>query len=101
MFFYEHTWGLTNKRDDLQIHLDEKSPDIIGIVETWLKTDVSNAEVQMEEYQITRHDRQGKQRSGIIMYTREHLQVQVRDDLVEKYNKALGWRYDTHCTQSF
>ena len=50
MFFYECT-GF--ERDDLQIHLDEESPNIAGIVETWLKTDVSNAEVQLEGYQIT------------------------------------------------
>ncbi len=35
------------------------------------------------------YDRQGKQRGSTIKYTREHLQVQLRDDLVDKYNEAL------------
>jgi hypothetical protein len=43
----------------------------------------------MDGYQLNRLDRQVQQHGGIILYTRENLQVQVRDDLIEKYDEAL------------
>ena len=81
---------LTTKRDDLQCYIDEEQPDIIGVVETWLKSDVSNAELQFPGYQITRKDRNYCAHGGILLYTKDGIEVQRRETpALDAYEDAL------------
>ncbi|XP_072025359.1 uncharacterized protein [Amphiura filiformis] len=82
--------SITNKRDDLRYHIEEEDPDIVGIVETWLHQDIANAELQIPGYQTTRLDRQYKGHGGILLYTKDGIEVQVREDAaLAEYEDAL------------
>ena len=79
-----------SKRDDLQCYIDSEEPDIVGIVETWLDSKVSNAELQIPGYQITRLDRQTGEHRGILLYTKDGIDVQTREDpALAEYVEAL------------
>ena len=89
-FTLTNAQSITNKRDDLQCYIDEEVPDIIGVVETWLTSETANAELQFPGYQITRLDRQYCGHGGILLYTREGIDVQTRDDpMLDEYEDAL------------
>ena len=59
-------------------------------METWLTSETGDAELQFPGYQITRHDRQYYGHGGILLYTREGIDVQRRDDpMLDDYEDAL------------
>ena len=64
---FTNAQSIMSKRDDLQCYIDSEEPDIVGIVETWLDSKVSNAELQIPGYQITRLDRQTGEHGGILL----------------------------------
>ncbi len=58
----------------------DEQPHVIGIVETWLTSKHGNAEIQLPSYQITRRDRQYCKHGAILLYTKDGIGVQRRDD---------------------
>ena len=43
------------------------NPHIIGIIESWATTDISDAELRMTGYVMFRKDRIGKRKGGVIL----------------------------------
>jgi len=55
--------------------------DIIGVVETWLTDDISDAELKISGYELYRKDRTKSKGGGIILYVKESLHSELCDDL--------------------
>ena len=51
----------------------------IGIIisETWLDDSISDAEIQMSNFEIFRSDRLGRQRGGVALYLRKNLNGRI------------------------
>ena len=58
--------------DDLKILVETKSPSAICIVETWLSDDVNDSEISIQNYHITRHDR-NRHGGGVLIYIHNSL----------------------------
>ena len=57
--------------------------DIFVVSESWLNSTVSNAEVAIEGYKLTRLDRIRKTSGGVCVYIRNSLEVKVLKNLTE------------------
>ena len=55
-----------NKRNELNITVEDIDPHIMGITESWAATDISDAELGMTGYVMFRKDRLG--RRGVALY---------------------------------
>ncbi|XP_063960326.1 uncharacterized protein LOC135155303 [Lytechinus pictus] len=87
---FTNAQSIVNKRDELQSTVYQEEPDIISIVETWLNSKISDAEIQIPGYQATRLDRQNRPHGGVLLYTKEGIEVQQRTDSeLNIYNEAL------------
>ena len=49
--------SLKNKLDELKLYTDQEKPDLINITETWLKDEISNAELNVNDYVFFRQDK--------------------------------------------
>ena len=49
-------------------------PDVVGITETWLDSDISDAEYSLPGYLMFRKDRVNKQGGGVLVYAKSYLQ---------------------------
>jgi hypothetical protein len=97
---FTNAQGYISKRDDMQCHIEDEAPDIVGIVETWLKSDTGNAEIQIPGYQTTRLDRQNRPRGGILLYTKEGINVQLCEDpALSLYDEALWCELSSQATE--
>ena len=56
---------LINKKNELNIMVDDIKPHIIGITESWAHSDITDAELGLEGYVMFRKDRIGKKRGGV------------------------------------
>ncbi|XP_041483858.1 uncharacterized protein LOC121430607 [Lytechinus variegatus] len=82
--------SIVNKRDELQSTVYQEEPDVISIVETWLNDKISDAEIQIPGYQATRLDRQNRPHGGVLLYTKEGIEVHPRTDSeLDIYDEAL------------
>ena len=68
--------SLKNRNHLIQIreHLRHTDYDILALSETWLNSTVTNAEVEIKDYKLTRLDRIGKL-EGVFVFT---LALQLR-----------------------
>ena len=76
--------SIINKREELELIVEQEEYDLIGVVETWLTNSIDNAEVELTGYQIFRKDRvnQDKARGGgVLFYIKEDINVVQRDDI--------------------
>ena len=53
---YFNALSIVNKIDELQLLIEAKHPDVIGISETWLKDNILDNELIVNDYNIYRHD---------------------------------------------
>ena len=51
--------SILNKKDELNIMVDDIKPHIIGITESWANNDITDAELGLEGYAMFRKDRMG------------------------------------------
>ena len=58
--FYTNAGSFLNKIDELRISVAIYDPDIICIVETHLNSSIDNNEINIDSYNIFRHDRNFK-----------------------------------------
>ena len=63
--------------------MQEKDYDVLAVSESWLNSTVTNAEVEIDGYKLTRLDRQGKSGGGVCAYTRSSLKVKRLKDMSE------------------
>ena len=70
---YLNARSIRNKIDELRAAVEEHSPDIIGVVETWLSDKFFDTEINIKEYSSIRIDRNSREKEkggGIIVYIR-------------------------------
>ena len=69
--------SIVNKRNELNIMIEDTDPHIIGITESWDTPDISDAELGMTGYVMFRKDRIGRRGGGVILYIKESIQAYV------------------------
>ena len=52
--------SIINKKNELNIMVDDIKPHIIGITESWANGDITDAELGLEGYVMFRKDRMGR-----------------------------------------
>ena len=73
---YLNARSIVNKMDELRLLANEIKPDVIGIVETWLNSEIKDNEINIDEYNFVRKDRTNNQKSrggGVIIYVSNSL----------------------------
>ena len=67
--------SIVNKRNELNIMVEDIDPHIIGITESWATPDISDAELGMTGYVMFRKDRLRRRGGGVILYIKESIQA--------------------------
>jgi len=70
--------------DELRLYLNEEKPDIIGITETWLNSNIEDSELNVEGYTIFRKDRDSSTENrggGVLLLVNEQFKAIHRGDL--------------------
>ena len=60
-----------NKKNELNIMVEDIKPHIIGITESWANYDITDAELGLEGYAMFRKDRMGRRGGGVILYIKD------------------------------
>ena len=63
--------SIINKKNELDMMVDEIKPHIIGITESWANNDMTYAELGLEGYVMFRKDIMGKRGGGVLLYIKE------------------------------
>ena len=58
--------SIINKKNELDIMVDEIKPHIIGITESWANSDITDAELGLEGYVMFRKVRMGRRGGGVL-----------------------------------
>ena len=58
--------SIANKKNELNIMVEDINLHIIGITESWANKDISDAELGLTEYVMFRRDRIGRRGGGVI-----------------------------------
>ena len=72
-----------NKKNELNIMVDDINPHIIGITESWANDDITDAELGLEGYVMFRKDRMGRRGGGVLQYIKETIpayEVQLQEE---------------------
>ena len=74
--------SIRNKKNELNIMVDDIKPHIIGITESWANND-TDAELGLEGYVMSRKDRIGRRGGGVLLYIKETIpayEVQLNEE---------------------
>ena len=63
--------SVINKKNELNIMVDDIKHHIIGITESWANNDITDAELGLEGYVMFRKDRIGRRGGGVLLYIKE------------------------------
>ena len=68
---------MANKKNELNIMVEDIVPHIIGITESWVNAiiEIANAELGLTGFVMFRRDGIGKRRGGVILYVKESIQA--------------------------
>ena len=75
--------SIINKKNELNIIVDDIKPHIIGITESCANNDITDAELGREGYVMFRKDRIGRRGGGVLSYIKETIpayEVQLREE---------------------
>ena len=67
--------SIVNKKNELNIMVEDIDPHIIGITESWANIDITDAELGLTGYVMFRKDRIGRRGEGVILYVKESIQA--------------------------
>ena len=67
--------SIVNKKNELNIMVEDIDPHIIGITESWANIDITDAELGLTGYVMFRKDRIGRRGGGVIVYVKESIQA--------------------------
>ena len=70
-----HARSIVNKKNELNIMVEDIDPHIIGITESWANIDITDAELGLTGYVMFRKDRIGRRGGGVILYVKESIQA--------------------------
>ena len=82
--------SIINKKDELNIMVDDIKPHIIGITESWANNDITDAKLGLEGYAMFRKDRMGRRGGGVLFYIKDTIPayaVQLQEEA--DYNEAI------------
>ena len=68
---YLNARSILNKKNELNITVDDMKPHIIGKTESWANNYITYAELGLEGYVMFRKDRIGRRRGGVLLYIKE------------------------------
>ena len=75
--------SIINKKTELNIMVDDIKPHIVGITESWVNNDITNAELGLEGYVMFRKDRIGIRGGGVLLYIKDTIpayEVQLQEE---------------------
>ncbi len=75
--------SIINKKNELNIMVDDIKPIIIGITESCANDDITDAELGLEGYVMFRKDRIGRRGGGVLLYIKETIpayEVQLQEE---------------------
>ena len=94
---YSNVRSIYNKIGELKVMASLYSPQIICITETWINSDILDAEIQIPNFTIYREDRKNDTRyGGSAIYVHNCLDVQRLDWFNGLESLALHIKSDTH-----
>ena len=64
--------SLVPKIDELGYVIDNRRPDLVFITETWLKPNIPDAVINIDNYILLRLDRTEKEHGGVCIYVKEN-----------------------------
>ena len=67
--------SIVNKRNVLNIMVEDNDPHIIGITESWATPNISDAELGMTGYVMFRKYRIWRRGGGVILYIKKSIQA--------------------------
>ena len=76
--FYFNARSIVLKLDELLTLVQCEHPDVICIVESWLKSDILDSEISIPGYQVFRKDR-NRHGGRVLVYTRDELDCSTID----------------------
>ena len=81
---------LINKKNELNIMVEDIDPHIIGITESWANTDIRDAELGLTGCVMFRRDRIGRRGGGVILYVKESIQAyEIKLESEADYDEAV------------
>ena len=85
-----NTRSIVNKKNELNIMVEDTDPHIIGITESWANTDLIDAELGLTGYVMFKRDRIGRRGGGIILYVKESIQAyEIKLEREADYGEAV------------
>ena len=72
--------SIINKKNELNIMVDDIKPHIIGITESWANNDITDAELGLTGYVMFRKDRMGRGGGGVYISRKiyQHMEYSYR-----------------------
>ena len=67
--------SIVNKKNELNMMVEDIDPHIIGITESWANKDISDAELGLKGYEMLRRERIRRWGGGVILYIKEYIQA--------------------------
>ena len=67
----------------------DNPPPFIAITESWLKSYVTNAQINIDNYQVFRSDRPDRVGGGCLLYVHDQLVVTKTEHFEDKYNNMI------------
>ena len=92
---YLNARSIVNKKNKLNIMVEDINPHIIDITESWAIKDISDAELGLTGYIMFRRDRIRRRGGGVILYIKESIQAyEIKLEREANYDEAaLGQQH--------
>ena len=75
--------SIINKKNELNIMVEDTDPHINGLTESWANIDITYAELGLTGYVMFRRDRIGRRGGGVILYIKESIKLEREADCDE------------------
>ena len=70
--------SILNKKNELNVMVEDINPDIMGITESWANKNISDAELGLTGYVMLRINGIGRRGGGAILYIKESIQATLQ-----------------------
>ena len=81
---------IVNKKNELNIMVEDIDPHIIGITKSWANTDITYTELGLAGYVMFRRDRIGRMGGGVILNVKEYIQAyEIKLEREAYYDEAF------------
>ena len=82
---------IVNKKNELNIMVEDIDSHISGITESWANTDITDAELGLTGYVMFRRDRIGRRGGGVILYVIESIEAdEIKLERKAHYDEAFN-----------